>query len=149
MKNCPVYIALTLILGFLAGYYSSNLCSENEPVRDIKIFRDTVFTEAPREPLIIEKVRTKIKYRTDTLLLTAPFEARIDTVIKYDTIRAGFNWPENIFSLSVRMPPDTLKFSRALEIRTIEKPRPWWELPAAVAGGFLTGYFVSSINSGK
>lgn len=115
-----------------------------EPLIVEKIKRDTICRVVPSDPVIIEKIRPKIIEKRDTLLMVSPFSARIDTVVKYDTIRAEYEFPENLFSMELRRRPDTVNIYRDTISRTKTKERPWWESAAYIAGGALLGFLMGS-----
>ena len=104
-------IAFLLILPVLFACCPNQSFTEIErttidtAVIDIKF--DTIYFEA--EPEII--------YRQDTLILTPPFSALIDTVIEKDTVRIRYAFPENSATVTVREHADTV-YS---QIKTIKK----------------------------
>lgn len=110
------------------------------------IHSDTVFIIKPAEPLIITRIKAKITPVRDTLILTQPFIAAVDTIINDDTLTAGYEYPDNVFSIDLRRKPDSVMV-RTVTINTPTiKKRAWWEVPVYVAGGVLAGYFFGSIS---
>jgi hypothetical protein len=79
-------------------------------VEKIKI--DTVYIDNTRQPIKLNKIKPKLIYQKDTTIITNPFKAVIDTVIKKDTIKIDYNYPENDLNLSVISEKDTLKFAQ-------------------------------------
>ena len=116
-----------------------------EPFRVETIIKDTVEKLVYKDPIIITKMKTKIIEKADTVVQAVPFTARIDTIIKYDTINARFEFPENLFSLQVRKKPDSALFETRTVFRTVEKEKPWWETPAYVIGGTVIGFLLGSM----
>ena len=89
-----LFIAFILIiLSFYSGYNfrKDNLIIEN------KI--DTIF-ELKIDTLFIEK-KAKIIYKKDTIILTKPFNAEIDTTIKNNLIKINYSFPENIIKFNL------------------------------------------------
>ncbi len=105
-----------------------------------KWVRDTILQVLPAEPLIIEKAVAKVEYIRDTIIQTQPFIAHVDTIIKFDTIRLGYQFPENYFSFELRKSPDTLKTE--IITKEIQKKSRWWEGPVYFIGGFLLGNII-------
>jgi hypothetical protein len=80
------------------------------------------------------------------VIKTFPFIAKVDTVIKRDTIKAKFEYPQNLFSLRISSPADTLALQKMIITEMIKVEKPWWETPAYIAAGTVLGYIlVSSI----
>jgi hypothetical protein len=147
MKNVIYISVLSFILGFLIAlmilkYFVNNT---NQDINHL-ITMDTVYKEIQSEPLILEKARTKIIYKRDTVIQTKPFTAITDTIIKHDTVHAEYEFPENFFSLSVLRKPDTL---RTIQIETISEKKSndqWWKQTAYILGGAFIGYFIGQSN---
>jgi hypothetical protein len=99
-------IIAALILAYLLFDYKMNINS----VEKIKI--DTVYIDNTRQPIKLNKIKPKLIYQKDTTIITNPFKAVIDTVIKKDTIKIDYNYPENDLNLSVISEKDTLKFAQ-------------------------------------
>lgn len=99
-------IIAALILVYLLFDYKMNINS----VEKIKI--DTVYIDNTRQPIKLNKIKPKLIYQKDTTIITNPFKAVIDTVIKKDTIKIDYNYPENDLNLSVISEKDTLKFAQ-------------------------------------
>jgi len=140
MTNKDKILSIMILLNLLFLILLIFSHKHNEPIIQEKQIRDTILQVIPAEPIIIEKTIAKITYIRDTIIQTQPFVAQLDTVIKYDTIRMGYQFPENYFSLEYRKHPDTLKTE--IITRTIEKKPKWWEEPAYFIGGFILGYFI-------
>ena len=142
MKDNYIISLLAFLLGLLSGYLLFDKFGNNDTSIINKVEHDTVFTQIASVPLILEKVKTKIIYKKDTVIVTNPFIASIDTIVKHDTVHAEYEFPENIFSLNVRSKPDTLQ---TVYIKTYERANEqtkWWERPAYILGGCIAGYFI-------
>jgi len=133
-----VFLIIVLLLSFLLGRNSKNC---NDSVQTI-IKRDTVIVVKQAEPIVIEKSRTKLVFKRDTLIETKPFTAIIDTIIKRDTVYAKFDFPENSFDLWIRKKPDSTMVHTIYITKEIIKERPWWEAPAFTIGGTIVGYVI-------
>jgi hypothetical protein len=107
--------------------------------------RDTIVRTIASEPIIITKVKTKIIKLSDTLIKTYPFVARIDTIIKHDTVRVEFEYPANLLSLAVSRRPDTLRVERIIISDTKLRSEEWWVKPLIVAGSFAAGWLSGQI----
>jgi hypothetical protein len=138
-------ILLAFALGFLIAPF---LMPEKETI--IKepfsgtIQIDTVFKTIEKEPIILEKIKTKIIKQKDTIIKTYPFIAKVDTILKRDTIKISYDFPQNIFSMNIRRMPDTLALQKMLITKMIKIEPPWWETPAFIAAGTLIGYVLAS-----
>ncbi|HOV92822.1 MAG TPA: hypothetical protein PLC04_07075 [Candidatus Kapabacteria bacterium] len=140
MTNKDKILVISIFLNLL--FLIILICNHKQikTVIQEKQIRDTIMQVLPTKPIIIEKTIAKVKYVRDTVIQTQPFIAHLDTVIKYDTIRLGYQFPENYFSLEYRKHPDTLKTE--IITRTIEQKPKWWEEPAYFIGGFIIGYII-------
>lgn len=112
------------------------------------ILRDTIIREIKSDPLILEKVKTKILYKKDTIIKSKPFSAILDTVIKKDSIKIEYEFPENYLSFQLNKMMDTLVIPREIEIE-IEKDEKeaWWEKPAIALGSLFIGYYISELKN--
>ncbi len=96
-----------------------------------------------QEPIVIEKIKPKLIYKSDTIIQTRPFTVVVDTIYKYDTIQVRYDYPENQMQLAIRMATDTVYNKK--EIITIEpKSEPWWEDTLIATGGLVLGYLLSN-----
>ncbi len=142
-------VVIATLIAFLVGFAASYLFFGNnrfETDPEVIEIRDTVVEFKPSEPIVVEKIKAEIRYKTDTIIQTKPFVARIDTVALRDTIIAEYEFPENTMSLAIYSPPDSTKHFRTAVIRTVKKEAPWWEAPAYVACGAALGFIISSIS---
>ena len=140
MTNKDKILLISIFLNLLFLIFLICNRTSQEPIIQEKQIRDTILQVLPAEPIIIEKSIAKVKYIRDTIIQTQPFIAQLDTIIKYDTIRLGFQFPENYFSLDYRKHPDTLKTE--IITQTVAKKPNWWEEPAYFIGGFIIGYII-------
>lgn len=145
-----IYYAIALatsisVIAIILSFFRCDKAIINEPsVEQIK--RDTVFVEVPSQPIVLENIKTKIVERWDTIIQVKPFYARIDTVVQRDTIYAEFAFPENEISLLVRRKPDSIEVRKITILKTIEKQRLWWEVPALLLGGATFGFLLGSVS---
>jgi len=93
-----------------------------EIITEIKYVHDTLLIKS--EPIILEKIKAKIIYIKDTIIESKPFIARIDTIIKYDTIKIDYIFPDNEFNLFIRKKPDTTFNNNIYITKFIEVKRP-------------------------
>lgn len=148
MEQKNVYLLIIglfiAVLSFIAGRYSR----ENEKIIETQIHRDTVTVVDYPEPIVLEKVKSKIEYIKDTIIQTQPFEACIDTIVRQDTVNARYNFPENIFSLEIRKKPDSTRIQTITILKESIKTenQPWWHTPLAAAGGVLLGIAISNVS---
>lgn len=133
-------VLLALIIGGVIGKY----LFPNEEKLIIKdsrqIVYDTVYREVPRVPIIITKVKPKIVHTSDTIISSVPFIASMDTIIGRDTVSANFEYPANLFSLALRMKPDSVRIETVKLFEQVSKEREWWELPLGILTGALIGF---------
>ncbi len=138
-----ISIALSFALGYVLGInYSHSILHKKIPVVQIK--RDTILKKVKSKPLILEKVKTKIIHTKDTLIITKPFKAIVDTVIKRDTVFAQFQYPQNLFSLSIKSKPDTIKTYSIIYKELKEKKEKWWEKPLIIFSSLTAGYLIGT-----
>lgn len=141
MKDAASIIVLLLVI--LASFYLGR-CSASIEGGRIEIKRDTTIIEKPSEPIVVEKIKSKIKYLRDTIIQTKPFVATIDTIVKRDTIYAKYNFPENQFDLLIRKKPDSVVYHTIY--LTKETKREWYETPAYFVGGTIIGYIFGVVS---
>lgn len=139
-----------IFLGICIMYlFFNNIVNSNKDhIKDLasfeKIQRDTVFLSIPSKPLVIEKAKTKIVVRRDTIIESKPFFARIDTVLQHDTVYAEYAFPENEISILVKRKPDSLELRQTTVFKTIGKEQKWWETPAMLLGGAAFGFLLGA-----
>ena len=136
-------IIIGLIAGIIIGLLMAAAYTNRNPAKTTKTTTsiDTVIIIKEREPLIIEKVRAVIKYKRDTVILSKPFKASLDTIIKHDTIRAEYDFPENLFSLKYKFKADSSRNINTVKIYEKQESTEWLintgYFLAGIAGGFL------------
>ncbi|NLO20293.1 MAG: hypothetical protein GX121_10565 [Ignavibacteria bacterium] len=126
-------IILSTIICLLLFYTFFN---KNEEKEIINYQHDTLFIVKESEPIIIEKAKTKVKYLKDTIIIAAPFQAELDTIIKQDTLRSTFFFPEMLLSFELRKKPDTLQIEKIMITKEIPKKEHWWKEPLIFISGF-------------
>jgi hypothetical protein len=145
---------LIALLGFVLGVFTIFLVYPRGekivkmPVREKITLRDTILKIIKPEPLVINKTRLKIIRQSDTIIQSKPFTAELDTVISRDTMKFRYEYPQNVFSFYLAKKPDTLRYQQIVVRETIEKERPWWEIPVSVGGGIIAGVLIGKL-SGK
>ncbi|MDQ1266267.1 MAG: hypothetical protein QG635_1419 [Bacteroidota bacterium] len=147
MKNTTITLIaiLCFFLGFALSYYLFPQYREiSKPLIIEKRVIDTVIKSIPQEPLIINKVKTKIEYKHDTIIITKPFMAHLDTIICHDTVRAEYEFPANEFSLLIRKKPDTSRVERITVYSTIDKNTSWWQEALYFVSGSIIGILISN-----
>ena len=144
--NELIYLLIILyLLGIGTGYIFEK--SRLKPFSQIiqyekEIKRDTVVKLKPQKPLIIYKTKMKLVKTSDSLIKTYPFVAKLDTMLQQDTIRANYEFPQNLFTLEIKRKPDSIKIETIEKIKTIADKKQWWEAPAYVLSGVLLGYLI-------
>lgn len=160
LKIAVYCLAIGILIGILIHYTFDG--SQSEAVRSYSVAHDTAFVYK-FTPIRIDSVRTKIRYCTriiyvdsiqkytdtifqpyydDSLLITKPFAASLDTIIGADTIKARFIYPQNLFSLSVGRHADTIRYTWRDSIHVIEQSRTFWDKLEDGALWFLGGVLV-------
>lgn len=135
------------LLGVLIGILISMLVFDGIDTykSETKIVRDTIVQVVTPEPIEIEKVKTKIKYIRDTVIKTQAFVASLDTIIKRDTIRCYYAFPDNLLSLRIAREQDTLITHQINYTQQTIKKSPWWHDPLIILGGVISGYAIKSM----
>lgn len=131
-----LFIALLLLIICLFTIDKLRFQStKTEYIEKVRI--DTLIKTIESKPIII-KTKPTIIYKSDTIIKTKSFIAKIDTVILRDTVQAMYEFPENMFSVSVIRMKDTIYIPQA----TIFKYRSydWLRTAGYVAGAFTFGY---------
>lgn len=131
-----ILLIIALLLCFLLGRSSKNC---NEAVQTV-LKRDTIVIVKQSDPIVIEKAKTKIVYTRDTVILTKPFVATIDTIVKKDTVFAKFKYPLNSFDLWIKRKPDSTLIQIITITKEVVRERPWWEASAYTLGGAVIGF---------
>lgn len=123
-------IILIVIFAFIIGFISSIYLTPGKEIiireqasSSVKI--DTFLKIVRSKPIILEKIKTRIVKKRDTIIKTVPFTASIDTLVDKDTVKATFDYPEKLFSLNISGPPDTLAMQKYLITKMIRKKDAW------------------------
>jgi hypothetical protein len=138
-------IILAILIGIFGLYFlniSDKPRTDSKNINTIKI--DTIIKFIYQEPIVITKYKTRLVKKSDTIIEVNPFVALIDTFIKHDTIRAEFEFPQNLFSMEIKRKPDSVRIEKITQVQTIEKDKPWWEVPVYIVGGTVLGYLLGS-----
>ena len=136
-------IQWTTIISIVVTVFVLGRCSkvcQSNVITDTKVKHDTEYVVTNQEPIVITKYKPKIVYKSDTVIITKPFTIIVDTIIKKDTVKARYNFPENIFDLAVLKKPDSTMIQTITITKEIIKERPWWEASAYTLGGALIGF---------
>ena len=102
---------------------------------------DTILIYKP-QPIILEKIVPKIIYKRDTIITTKPFVARVDTVIKYDSIKIEYHFPENNIDLSINRNFDTIRVEKYLYNHIKSNDNEWYINYIGFLIGFASGYII-------
>lgn len=117
--------------------------------------RDTVVTEIYLDSVTFQKEPELTYDSTLPDIVIKPFKWEIDSLIprvrdnklKFDTLRAKYSYPENIFEFSYLPPPDTVFMESVKEtITQVEELGFWDYIPIVVSTAlifFVLGYIVS------
>jgi hypothetical protein len=147
MKTNELILLLLILffLGFGCGYFFSKFNIENKTLlsnSEKEIKRDTIVKMQLQAPLILYKTKLKIIKTSDTVIQSNPFIAKLDTIIQHDTIKADYEFPQNLLSFELKRRPDTLKIQTIEKIKTVPESKPWWQTPAYVGAGVILGYLL-------
>jgi hypothetical protein len=145
-RNYKIFLYLLAFgSGLLLSYFlfSNKVIVKKEPFIEKTVVRDTVLI-APSKPVAIHRAKPRLIKTSDSIIKTTPFQAKVDTIVNFDTIKAVYEYPQNLFSLVLKKKPDSLKVRTIIIYKPLEKEAKWWELPAGIAGGILLGVLVGS-----
>lgn len=139
MKNLTYMAISALVLSalFIVIYPRNDNIIERE-----KIIYDTVIKEIRHNSILI-KAKPEIIYKSDTVYMTKAFTARIDTVILRDTVRAEYEFPENLFTFQVLRVNDTIYIPGETIIKY--QSAGWLEHLKYAAGGVAVGFLAGKI----
>lgn len=130
------YILIAIMAAAIGFGISNQYCPSYNT-----ILRTDTITVIP-EPIIIEKIVPKLVYKSDTVIVTQPFTAIVDTVFRTDTIRVRYDYPENEMKLAIRMATDTV-YQQKIQVTECDRSA-WWEAPAIATGGVILGILISN-----
>ena len=101
----------------------------------------TVNEVLTKQPIYV-KGEAKVTILKDTVYLTKPFIAQLDTLINQDTFNLAYTYPNNVFSLRYRLKNDTIPIKyitlTKFETRVIEGAL--WIDVLTHTGAFVLGF---------
>ena len=134
-----IVLVLIIVILLLISVTYNFISYTSAPIMKEIIKYDTIYKTVENEAIVIEKVKSRIEYIRDTLIITKPFIAIIDTVIKYDTIRLFYQYPENLFSMYVKQRADTIPLQIKTVLKTVQEKKKWYEPIIYFLGGVGVG----------
>jgi hypothetical protein len=140
MKFYQYAFYFLILLSILLIFLLFNKNNIDRKVQEIIKF-DTILIYKP-QPIILEKIIPKIKYIRDTIITTKPFVARVDTVIKYDSIKIDYHFPENNIDLSIYRNYDTIRVEKYLYNQIKSNENEWYINYIGFLVGFASGYII-------
>jgi hypothetical protein len=148
MKASYIFIGATvialLIYFILPCIRNDEIFSENNGSKNKIYITDTVIVNRPSEPIIINKVKLKTVKVSDTIYKSEAFAATLDTVIKSDTIKAKYEFPNNNFSLDIKRKPDSILIKTVLIQNEAKiKNVSLYEKVILFIGGLAAGYIIT------
>lgn len=150
--NKYITIAIIIIIAMLLGlaYYLGINSVKPTIITNEKIIVDTIVKIVHSDPIVLDKVKTKIVYVRDTIIETKPFIASVDTVLNNDTISIKYYYPDNCMDLDIRQSPDSILTEKVYITKEIliEKDCPknsWWQTSAVGLGGAVIGFILGGI----
>lgn len=132
---------LSAVIGFMI---CCNLPEEDTIEYRDKIIYDTLIKTVEHKPIKIE-AEPKIIIKRDTIIKIKPFTAVLDTVYIRDTIKAIYDYPENIFRLDITKQNDTIFIPAETIIKY--KKMPWYYDAGLFLAGSATGYLIGNTRS--
>lgn len=143
-KSNIIYLLITGAILFALAYW---IIPDRQKVNYLTknvLIRDTIVEIRHKEPLVIEKAVPEIKYLRDTVIMTQPFAATIDTVMQHDTIYIQYRFPENYFSMKLSMPSDTLRMREIVSEIKSDESNNWWESALIITAGACVGILIGT-----
>jgi hypothetical protein len=135
------FIALLILFFWLNNNFRYDKYIANIKQSSNDIIYDTIYKYEQPKTIEIQQAKPKIKYIRDTIIITKPFIAQIDTIVKKDTIQIFYTYPENLLSMKINQTTDSTMIIKQINYR--EKERNWWETPALIISGILVGYIIT------
>lgn len=127
MKNTFIILLIILLLILLFRNYDNKKEIVIEKIDSIiSIKYDTIKL----------KEKGKIKFIKDTLIVTKPFESRLDTNIKNKIMKINYSFPENNFDITLKE-KDTTNIT--LNNKRIKEQTNWIELILGILIGIIIG----------
>ena len=152
MNDTKIYIIaiiITIALG-LGGFLFGRYTTKPEVVVKYITKIDSTFVVMPAETLTVT-AKGKIQYQdrdkfifVDRFIDTCkPFTARLDTIVKKDTLSLAYQYPNNIFNIILKQKPDSV-LTRTITISSdpIEIKRPLYIDVLSHTGSFVLGGFI-------
>lgn len=99
MKKIIILISIILIL--------AACCPRPTIIRNETTKADSTLITISRDSLKLI-TQPRLEYRTDTVFITSPFSAIVDTVVLKDTIKIKYRFPENELTADIRRSPDSV-----------------------------------------
>jgi hypothetical protein len=142
-------LLMSCLIGGILGWVLKPCPCDQKPVAaEIRI--DTVTKVIEHEPLLVTApavvrfVRDTITH-TDTIIQTRPFVARLDTVVRRDTLGVEYRFPQHTFAVLLRQAPDSIRYeTRTLTLTSYER-RAWWLDALTHVGAASLGYAIGSV----
>lgn len=144
MKTASALLVMFLI-GTAAGYLIFSLGGNPSSVNhNALVRRDTIIKLVESEPIVIEKHVPRVVFKRDSVIETRPFTAIVDTLVRRDTVRAVYEFPENTFSMRISRGVDSLAVEQVQVIDYSDKVTHWWHVPAYVLAGVIVGFIIGN-----
>ncbi len=134
IKSITIFLLIVTLFALL-------IWKGQRPQRETRIIYDTIVKTIEAKPIVVEKVKTKVKYIRDTIICEKPFVAELDTISSGDTIVAQFYFPEKEISLRITRAADTLRIPTPIA-KVESKQTNWWEKPLFFLSGLALGWLV-------
>jgi len=162
MNELNLKTLLMIIIGLLVIYVITLKSCATETVTIKEVVHDTTFVI--RHDSIYFEGKAKLRYiteyktidisRVDSIIYTKtdsiktlPFVASLDTIVKQDTFRIAFEYPQAVFSLMLRLKPDSVQYE--YKTITVTKTTGLTAKDATLYGiavygmGWLCGYYIA------
>jgi hypothetical protein len=105
-------------------------------------YKYDTLTKVVSYPVIkLDSIKGRVRIVRDTIIKTKPFESRIDTLIKGDTISFAYLFPENYHSFTYSKRRDTLKMPILVQEESTYK-----NILLTSGIGFILGYIIGDYN---
>jgi hypothetical protein len=141
-KNILIFVLIFVLALLLINKFEFlNLKMKNANQYPIAQKTDTIIIFKEAKKISMDSVKLKIKFIRDTVIITKPFIANIDTILKHDTISIAYHYPENFLSMKLTQKPDSTLIIKQIEY--IEKKEEWWKQPALILSGIVIGFFLA------
>ena len=142
-------LLMACLLGGILGWALKPCPCDASPVAAV-VRIDTVTKVIEHEPLhvtapaVVRYVRDTVTL-SDTIIQTRPFIARLDTVVRRDTLGVEYRFPQHTFSVLLRQAPDSIRYeTRTITLTNYER-RAWWLDALTHVGAASLGYAIGSV----